>query len=501
MFHSAGISTVSRDNDSLHNLHLVHGPFRPADVRPGERISAVVAVQKGLQSHTTHAMHVWRVSPFGVEIVGGGDTHLKPGDQVDLQLRVGDQVLSFAGVRVQTQSTKDGKRLFGLSLQSSHMPALGDHGDRRSNPRFLCSSTFSPTGVASNPVRFNDKVYFHVRDVSSAGMRLVTSLRNKYLLPGLRVSANVAFPVIGNAKVDLVIARSHVALVDGEERMVLGTRLLNPGQGNLSVLGQYLLEFGQDGETSLSIGALRAAGLYVQSASRALDFTYASTEEEYRQVLELRKMAYSRVGKVKTDLSAEAMGDAFDKRSRILIAKTRGMVVGSMRLIYNGPNDKMEHEQYTTLPAAFPPRDETVEVTRICTHPDYRGEDLLVGMFAHCAVASLQSGKRWILGSATKKLLPIYERVGGKTTSVSYRHQALGGDEHFIVLLDLQQRMLATGVTPVQWHLIYKDAWKHVDFAAAVGVLSGLRLAAYRSLEPLVRALVRRASQRRRGGK
>jgi N-acyl-L-homoserine lactone synthetase len=446
-------------------------------------------------------MHVWRVSPYGVEVVGGADAHLKPGDQVNLQLRVGDQVLTFADIPVQTQTLKNGNYLFGLSLRGSQSPTPDGTMDRRGKARFFCSPAFSPTGVAANPVRFNDRVYFHVRDVSATGMCLVTSMRNKYLLPGLRVSATVAFPVIGNTRVDLVISRSRIELVDGEDRMVLGAKLLNPNQKDLSILGQYLLELGQEGRQPLSIGALRAAGLYVQSASRALDFTYATTEDDYRQVLALRKVAYSRAGKVKAELSAADMGDEFDKRSRILIAKYRGTVVGSMRLIYNGQGDKMEHEQYTALPDNFPPRDEIVEVTRICTHPDYRGEDLLVGMFAHCAVTSLQSGKRWILGSATKKLLPIYERVGGKTTEVSYRHEALGGDEHFIVLLDLQKRMLATGITPIQWTLVYRDAWKHVDFQATIGFLSRLRLVAYRSLEPITNALIGRALQRRRGGK
>jgi predicted GNAT family N-acyltransferase len=230
-----------------------------------------------------------------------------------------------------------------------------------------------------------------------------------------------------------------------------------------------------------------------------MDFGYVRTADEYRQVLELRKMAYSAAKKLPEGVAAEETADIFDTRSRIMIGRYRGDVVATMRLMFHEPNDVFEHEQYITLPPDFPPRGEIIEITRVCTHPAYRGSDLLLGLFKDALMTCVQSKRRYLLGSATKKLLPLYTNIGFKVTPLVYRHEALGGEEHFIFLGDMQSALAGEGVGPLVWNAIFADIWNFLDLRGYVDVnpVVSTRLAMYRLVRPLTQVLARRFSKPR----
>jgi hypothetical protein len=77
--------------------------------------------------------------------------------------------------------------------------------------------------------------------------------------------------------------------------------------------------------------------------------------------------------------------------------------------MYHEPDDKFEHERFTTLPSDLD-RDRTIEITRICTHPDFRRGDLLMTMMQVAVLRVIESGRWIVLGSATEKLVPVYDR-------------------------------------------------------------------------------------------
>src|SRR5690606_25180437 len=119
-----------------------------------------------------------------------------------------------------------------------------------------------------------------------------------------------------------------------------------------------------------SLKELREAGFRVKSSSRAFNFGYAKSEDEYQQVLELRRVAYVHASKVSSDTSAKSMSDEFDSRSRILVVTYRSRVIGSTRLMFpQSESDTLKHEEYTTLPKTLPPKNLLVESSKTCTHP------------------------------------------------------------------------------------------------------------------------------------
>jgi hypothetical protein len=164
-------------------------------------------------------------------------------------------------------------------------------------------------------------------------------------------------------------------------------------------------------------------------------------------------LAYSLAGKVSAD---SELSDVFDTRSRIAIAVYKGEVVASMRLIFNEMSDPMEHDQYLRLPSNIPRKDQICEITRVCTHPSYRGSDLLINLFRFVGLAVVQSGRQFILGCATKDLLPLYTKLGFKSTNLVFKHEQLNNIEHTIFIGDVIEGITGKGVNPLIWNLVWE---------------------------------------------
>jgi predicted GNAT family N-acyltransferase len=239
---------------------------------------------------------------------------------------------------------------------------------------------------------------------------------------------------------------------------------------------------------------LRETGFHVQSSSRAVDFGAIRTDGEYREVLALRRVAYLRAGKVGPGAREEDMGDALDARSRILVAKYRGRIVASVRLMFPPSADApLKHEDYVALPPGTPARDEVVELSKFCTHPEFRGSDLFYTLVKHCALTTMQSGRRYAVMSCTDELVRPYGRVGFRKLGASYVHPTMGL-EHHLMIAEVNKVVAGKDVNPVVWNLIGgSELW---SFARLCGVapesrLLHARVSLWRVFGPLARAALR----------
>jgi predicted GNAT family N-acyltransferase len=486
---------VAEPTPDANESTLIHGPYWPSEVRRGEGISAQVRnlTQGEVESRD---LQVWRLSPLGAELLQPmGGAPVRRGDRVDAALRLGSQLCRFSGLVVSSVAEEGGRSLIGLRWCQDDGGEPAMRVQRRTVRRWLCSEAFLPTGVSANPVKFNDFIHYRIVDLSRDGMKIMTSLRNKLLVPQMRLEAILSFPMIGEVRATFQIAWTRIVSDAGKDVLALGVSFVKPSRELLEAVGQYLLQFG----AQASVTELRRDGMHVKAASQAMEFSYVKTEEEYHAVLKLRKMAYAGVGKVPEELDWRDMGDVYDTRARILIAKHHGEIVASLRLIFHGPDDQMEHEQFLTFPDDFPRKDEIVELTRVCTHPDYRTSDLLLALIQQQAIAIVQSGRRWMVGSATDKLLPFYLKVGCKATPLKYRHKDLGDEEHTIIISDIPRAAAGIGINALVWGQIYADM---VGYLTERNMLEfdmsmNLRMAYCRALRPLGSLLYRRQIRRK----
>jgi predicted GNAT family N-acyltransferase len=229
-----------------------------------------------------------------------------------------------------------------------------------------------------------------------------------------------------------------------------------------------------------------------------VEFRAAHTDEEICQVLELRALAYALAGKISSDASALDVRDKFDERAVLLAAWHHGRPVAALRLTTPTAGEQTDHEQYVDFPPGFPARDQIVEVTRVCTHPDYRGSDLLLGLLAHTALISAATARRYLLGSSTDALLPVYRRVGMVPTTVRFNPPSVGGREHRILLADARA-VFGRKVNPIVWSEVFSDVSGEVALLSGtrLGVIDTVRYYLYRRLRPLCRSMVNRAGRKR----
>ncbi|NRA63902.1 MAG: GNAT family N-acetyltransferase [Pseudobacteriovorax sp.] len=246
---------------------------------------------------------------------------------------------------------------------------------------------------------------------------------------------------------------TRVAYIDDKNHK-LGLRFTQCPERLRRFLGQIYFNKNQ-----ISPQNLREKGFPVESAKQGVIYKVLSKTREFEQVLRLRKDCYSKAGKLSNKV--ETMADVFDQRSVIVIAIHHDEVVGSLRLIFSNKNQLMEHEGETTIPFYFPEKDNIIEITRVCTSPYYRKSDLLEGMFEFTAHTAMLHPRSFILGSATKELLPIYRKLGFTEHGGFYENKTLGNSQHRLILAEKKDLIFGKKVHPYVWYSIYREVYQY----------------------------------------
>ncbi len=464
--------------DVNHNTE-VHGNISPAEIRAGEPIRAVLTTVINSEI-VSKEVRVWRISPLGVEVVLTPEFQdVQIGQAFDVELTVGRVVSKLQGITATAKHTEMDRQILGLRLcMKEEAQWRGD--DRRDTQRWMTSREFMPSGVCANPGKFNDFIYFKITNISSGGMQISTSLRNKFIVPGIRLEATVSFPLTGQIRIFFETINSSMKSEDGREYLSLGCKFIRPSKQAIEVISQYLFQFGPP----ISLKEMKDNKLVPSNSVSGIEFRYVRTKEEYDQVLDLRRMAYGGAGKLAV---GEDVSDIYDARSRIVIGTYKGTVIASTRLIFNEQSDQMEHEQFVTFPDFIPRKDEICEITRVCLHPEFRGSEILLGLFRFLGITVAQSGRRYILGCATDQLLQTYLRIGFRDTKIKFSHKNLNNLEHTIFLCDMVKGLSGKGVNPIVWNVVWGPVTAYLTerHILEYDLMSTVRIGLYRLLAPL----------------
>lgn len=460
----------------------IHSAITPAEVRQGEKISAKIKWKNDILVKSEE-VRVWRLSPLGIEVVEIESLQkLKVGDRVDMDILVGKTMSSVSAQKVIDNFSETGVPLVGLRFCSSNEGEWKGI-ERRINKRWNCSAEFMPNGVTPNPGRFNDFIFFRVSDISSTGFRFITSLRNIFLIPGMKLDTTVSFPLIGQTRIDVIIRNCSIQNENGKDVLAVGVEYIDKKRIPRDMIGQYVFQFGP----APLLNEIKKENLSVIRASRSIEFRYVRTDEEYRSVLELRKRSYQEAGKINAEASLDDVADIYDTRARIVIGMHQGRVVASARLIFNELDDQMEHEQFVNIPHDFPRKDEICEITRVCTHPDYRGSQILIDLFSFVGLSVVQSKRKYVLGCGTDEILNLYRSIGFTITNISYAHSSLNNIKHTIFIGNVVRSISGEGVSPIYWNLVWGDLYQYLEGMDYVerNPLVTLRVGFYRLFRPL----------------
>ena len=476
----------------------LHGTYYPTDVYPGEAISATIRAIDD-NGPIVESARIWRISPLGLELVVESDTsRLSVGCRVDVDLRIGTSSTSLAGLAIVKVTNELGNNILGIRL-IDRSPEPFDGTDRRSKPRWICGEQFIPVCVAANPARFSDFVYLRVKEISANGMRLVTSLRNKFLVKGMKLDCVASFPFISQLPLKMSIENVRLTTESGKDFLSIGVSLGELSRQERQVIGQYLIQFGE----GVSLNDLRQQDLAPRSIGSSVEFSFVRTIEDYQQVLELRLVAYRTAQKIPAHFSTSNMADIYDTRSRIVIGKHKGKVVASAGLVFNEYHDRMEIEENVQWPTLLPRRDEMVEVIRNCTHPSYRGSDLLMAMFQFIAITVTQSKRRYVVIGCTPDLVGLYSRIGLERQDIEYRHSKLEDSPHTVMLGDIPKAMSGATVNPLFWNAVWAPITQYMLDTQILELTPAdrARMNVYRLFAPISLLLQQRMKRPRKHGK
>jgi predicted GNAT family N-acyltransferase len=156
------------------------------------------------------------------------------------------------------------------------------------------------------------------------------------------------------------------------------------------------------------------------------------------------------------------MADLYDTRSRIIVGKYRGEVVGTIRLTFFEAGEKLEHERYLTLPEGFPKSHQILECSRAATSPDFRGSDLWTTLMQHIAIVALLAKREWVLISTTPELVAMYKRLGFKETGLTYEHELYPGKKQITLLINVPEAVMGIGVGPIYWNVVWRGVSRYL---------------------------------------
>ena len=420
---------------------------------------------------------------LGIELVVAPDVAPSLGAWVKVEGRDEEQPIQFVGSVVAVRSLATDRVQLAVRIHERSMRSAIT-SERRKEVRWHCSSQYYPTGVASNPSKYNDFVYFRVQDVSRSGMRLLTSMRNKFIAREMILDSIVSFPMVSQVTLKLKVGNVSITTDEGKDYLSVGAAFVNLTESKFHVISQYLAQFGDESV----VRSMKDTGIVTPALSRGLEFSFVRSATDYREVLELRRVAYAAQGKIAPGTSSDEMSDIFDSRSRIVVCKLRGQIVASARLTFHEQNDLMEHEEYMASSSELPRRDESVEVTRACTHPDYRGARLFFPLLGFIVMTALQADRNWVITSSTSDLVDLYERIGMVRLKETYMNPMLNNATHYLLVGSAKDAVLGRSVGPIVWNLVWKRPSEFAirSLELPVDPVSRVRLLLYRLVAPLV---------------
>ena len=150
------------------------------------------------------------------------------------------------------------------------------------------------------------------------------------------------------------------------------------------------------------------------------------TDEEYEQLLELRKKSYLNRPNVtketaNSNVDISFFGDNLDKNSSIYLYIIDGTIKASTRVLYGQENNNFQiYSYFSNLPPFLTRTEELVEYSRACVDPDYKYRtNALVALFAEITKEVNAKGYKAVVAATPENLVKLYTAIGFKNTGVS----------------------------------------------------------------------------------
>jgi hypothetical protein len=332
----------------------------------------------------------------------------------------------------------------------------------------VIKSSHSVIGVFSRIHFFFEKSAFKVLSISSESVVLQIETSDQFILPGMKLDLKF---FLSSARFDDIEPTSVIvcSVREGLNKTLIVNCNIDSINSDLSLnISNYMLQF-----LNASPGAIREAGFDVSKIADAFSFRYVDNHAEYVEVLKLRYATYLAAEKIDKTKSPKDMITSLDSKSRILIVKHQGRIVASAAISFPD-SEEIILDTERAIEGGFtkkiPPKKQMIEISRLCTHPDYRKGDMLHRIFEHTYKIFATSGRGYIITSCDDKLWPLYKKLGFKKTELNYKHLALAGLLHHLIIVPIEVGLRVNKVNLLAWSYLYSKMFRDMESRGIVSV-------------------------------
>jgi predicted GNAT family N-acyltransferase len=469
--------------------------------RFSQRELGTVAISIRLSGEIWFPVRLWDFTSIGFGIHYMPETKdksseppFRSGDEVEIRIRIEAKQEFEVWCQVKNTKAYKGGYKIGLRRMDLNFPRAVDL-DRRESLRLPIAPALSLMARVRHPFIYGHWCRIQASDLNkSMGFSFVSQDESILLFEGMELQVYfelAAYRQIAmRVRVAWINASSSKEIRFGVACEEMDFRLHNG-------ICDFLL-FSRQWTPARLFGA----GFRAQQVKSHLRFRSVKTMEDYAEVLHLRRDAYVGAGKKSEETTAEDMASPLDGKSRILMAHHHGRLVGTITFTFPTSEDTILDSQRgfqgSKYPVWVPPKANLIEVSRLCIHQEYRGTDVLQGMFEHGLKHFLMSDRHWLLTSAMDELLPIYERIGFKRLDASYKHPQLNNKEHHLIIASRASFLGGLGINLLVWNSVFGDLVRHLMVHKLVGLTRSQKnfIRAKLWLQPLSKRLFANRAER-----
>ncbi|MEC8811841.1 MULTISPECIES: N-acyl amino acid synthase FeeM domain-containing protein [unclassified Ketobacter] len=307
------------------------------------------------------------------------------------------------------------------------------------------SSQDTIRGQFQHPFFYRQNFYFNVESLSARGFYLTGIDLACVLFSGMRITLRLGV-FDGDKTIDGYVSEVSSDEHNGQRCFVRFEALTKAVEKQLA---QYCFHY-----LKKTPRELRRSGLRSYFVKGFVQFKFVETQQEYEDVLDLRRRNYAAVRKVAADAPLKKLSYFFDRYSRILVVYHQGRAIGTATIIIGKRGEQpmevevlMQESDFSQLP----PYEQTFEVAALCLDKGYRDTDILHGMFEHIYTYAMMNGRNYIVISSDKYLMDMYKTVGFQDTGFSFVQPKYRDLKMSVMLMDDFTTKWGKGMNPVTW--------------------------------------------------
>jgi len=339
----------------------------------------------------------------------------------------------------------------------------------RKYSRIDVNKGFRPMIMADDLFNLGTLLHFDVLDYSAHGAKLCTSMSNKHLIVGQNINdGNIVFPGIGISKLNFKIIAINVV----NNKLIINVSFYSMDEE----LKMNLARFSGIGIDSSKVGSMTSlhnlsknADLITNKYKSGIWVRPIDNEDDYRQVVEVRRLAYSKRNKKLFNKNVADKDDGFDVCSIILAAKFSGKVIGTFRILpLNNVSKTSKHKLHDILSEKQLKR--SCEVSKLAILPEFQRTDVLISLFRRCFEYSQKAGLKDVYCMTNESNLKLYYRLGATLVRANLSTCEKTGQKISLVLLNCDTFIKGQNMTAHAWVIVAKDTAKHLSDFGFVSV-------------------------------